>query len=161
MTQFRGDCHALHVATYSGWYRFEQRDEAMDSGRKALTFLETDWAASRSSRPAPRLCGDGTFRTLRQRQRRRRMEAGKAQCAALDDRFFAGTSRSDTCGQPCRPRFTARLTAANGGNSKACASARLAAASRKSRAGRAHAFSRRRQSNAAPSLRCHRVAVCS
>jgi photosystem II stability/assembly factor-like uncharacterized protein len=38
MTQFRGDANALHVATYSGWYRFEQRDEQWTQVEKALTF---------------------------------------------------------------------------------------------------------------------------
>jgi photosystem II stability/assembly factor-like uncharacterized protein len=38
MTQFRGDAKALHIATYSGWYRFEQRDERWTQVEKALTF---------------------------------------------------------------------------------------------------------------------------
>jgi hypothetical protein len=38
MTESRGDAHALHVATYSGWYRFEQRNEQWTQVEKALTF---------------------------------------------------------------------------------------------------------------------------
>ncbi len=38
MTQFRGDAKALHIATYSGWYRFEQRDERWTQVEKALSF---------------------------------------------------------------------------------------------------------------------------
>ena len=38
MTESRGDANALHVATYSGWYRFEQRNEQWTQVEKALTF---------------------------------------------------------------------------------------------------------------------------
>ena len=38
MTQFHGEAKALHIATYSGWYRFEQRDEQWTQVEKALTF---------------------------------------------------------------------------------------------------------------------------
>jgi hypothetical protein len=38
MTSFNGKAHALHVATYSGWYRFEQRDGQWAQTEKALSF---------------------------------------------------------------------------------------------------------------------------
>ena len=38
MTDFRGAAKALHIATYSGWYRFEQRDGQWAQTEKALTF---------------------------------------------------------------------------------------------------------------------------
>jgi len=105
----------LHVATYSGWYRFEQRDEQWTQVEKALTFWETDWAAIRSS-PTPRHVYAATEHSglFRQRQRGRRMEAGKAQCAALDDRFFAGTSGAILAGT-VPPRLYSAATAGNGG----------------------------------------------
>ena len=37
-TQFHGEAKALHIATYSGWYRFEQRDEQWNQVEKDLTF---------------------------------------------------------------------------------------------------------------------------
>ena len=48
MTDFRGVAKALHIATYSGWYRFEQRNGQWAQTEKALTFLEDDRASSRS-----------------------------------------------------------------------------------------------------------------
>ncbi len=38
MTDFRGAAKALHIATYSGWYRFEQRNGQWAQTEKALTF---------------------------------------------------------------------------------------------------------------------------
>ena len=38
MTDFRGVAKALHIATYSGWYRFEQRNGQWAQTEKALTF---------------------------------------------------------------------------------------------------------------------------
>ena len=38
MTSFNGEAHALHVATYSGWYRFEQRGGQWTQTEKALSF---------------------------------------------------------------------------------------------------------------------------
>ena len=38
MTSFNDEAHALHVATYSGWYRFEQRDGQWAQTEKALSF---------------------------------------------------------------------------------------------------------------------------
>ena len=38
MTDFRDAAKALHVATYSGWYRFEQRNGQWAQTEKALTF---------------------------------------------------------------------------------------------------------------------------
>jgi photosystem II stability/assembly factor-like uncharacterized protein len=38
MTSFNGEVDALHVATYSGWYRFEQRDGRWMQTEKALSF---------------------------------------------------------------------------------------------------------------------------
>ena len=38
MASFNGIAHALHVATYSGWYRFEQRDGRWTQTEKALSF---------------------------------------------------------------------------------------------------------------------------
>jgi hypothetical protein len=38
MTSFNGNAHALHVATYSGWYRFEQRHGRWIQTEKALSF---------------------------------------------------------------------------------------------------------------------------
>src|SRR5262245_25739875 len=38
MTQSRGAAKALHVATYSGWYRFERHDDQWTQVEKALTF---------------------------------------------------------------------------------------------------------------------------
>ena len=37
-TQFHGEAKALRIATYSGWYRFEQRDEQWAQVEKDLTF---------------------------------------------------------------------------------------------------------------------------
>ncbi len=38
MTQENSKTAALHIATYSGWYRFEQRDGRWEKTHKALTF---------------------------------------------------------------------------------------------------------------------------
>src|SRR5215472_7847194 len=38
MTSFNDEAHALHVATYSGWYRFEQRGGQWTQTEKALSF---------------------------------------------------------------------------------------------------------------------------
>jgi photosystem II stability/assembly factor-like uncharacterized protein len=38
MSPVQGSNPALHIATYSGWYRFEQRDGQWDKTHKALTF---------------------------------------------------------------------------------------------------------------------------
>src|SRR5258705_4044281 len=38
MTDFRNAAKALHIATYSGWYRFEQRNGQWAQPEKALTF---------------------------------------------------------------------------------------------------------------------------
>jgi photosystem II stability/assembly factor-like uncharacterized protein len=38
MTESGGEVNALHIATYSGWYRFEQRGEQWTQVEKALTF---------------------------------------------------------------------------------------------------------------------------
>jgi photosystem II stability/assembly factor-like uncharacterized protein len=38
MTTFDSDAKALHIATYSGWYRFEQRASQWTQTEKALTF---------------------------------------------------------------------------------------------------------------------------
>jgi photosystem II stability/assembly factor-like uncharacterized protein len=38
MTESGGEVNALHIATYSGWYRFEQRGEKWTQVEKALTF---------------------------------------------------------------------------------------------------------------------------
>lgn len=38
MIQGNGKAAALHIATYSGWYRFEQRNERWEKTHKALTF---------------------------------------------------------------------------------------------------------------------------
>jgi photosystem II stability/assembly factor-like uncharacterized protein len=38
MTDFRNAAKALHIATYSGWYRFEQRNGQWTQTEKALTF---------------------------------------------------------------------------------------------------------------------------
>ena len=38
MNPFNGKADALHIATYSGWYRFEQRDGQWTQAEKALTF---------------------------------------------------------------------------------------------------------------------------
>ena len=38
MTQENGQDAALHIATYSGWYRFERRGEGWERTHKALTF---------------------------------------------------------------------------------------------------------------------------
>ena len=37
-TQFHREAKALHIATYSGWYRFERRDEQWTQVEKDLTF---------------------------------------------------------------------------------------------------------------------------
>jgi len=37
-TPFHGEAKALHIATYSGWYRFEQREEQWSQVEKDLTF---------------------------------------------------------------------------------------------------------------------------
>jgi Sortilin, neurotensin receptor 3, len=38
MTSFNGKADALHIATYSGWYRFQQRDGRWMQTEKALSF---------------------------------------------------------------------------------------------------------------------------
>jgi photosystem II stability/assembly factor-like uncharacterized protein len=38
MMESGSEANALHIATYSGWYRFEQRDEQWTQVEKALTF---------------------------------------------------------------------------------------------------------------------------
>ncbi len=38
MDQSNGKADALHIATYSGWYRFEQRDGQWTQAERALTF---------------------------------------------------------------------------------------------------------------------------
>jgi hypothetical protein len=38
MTQANGKAAALHIATYSGWYRFENRDGRWEKTHKALSF---------------------------------------------------------------------------------------------------------------------------
>ena len=38
MSRDNGKAEALHIATYSGWYRFEQRDRQWTQTEKALTF---------------------------------------------------------------------------------------------------------------------------
>jgi photosystem II stability/assembly factor-like uncharacterized protein len=38
MTESGSEANALHIATYSGWYRFEQRDQQWSQVDKSLTF---------------------------------------------------------------------------------------------------------------------------
>jgi hypothetical protein len=38
MTESGSEVNALHIATYSGWYRYEQRGEQWAQVEKALTF---------------------------------------------------------------------------------------------------------------------------
>ena len=55
MSRDDGKAEALHLATYSGWYRFEQRDQQWVQTDKALTFLEDELAPGRSGKPEPHL----------------------------------------------------------------------------------------------------------
>ena len=133
MTDFRGAAKALHIATYSGWYRFEQRNGQWAQTEKALTFWKMTALQVDPNDLTPYLRGDRTFRSLCLCRWWRGLATGKSQRAALDDGFFACDSRSHISPAPCRPRSIAPRTAAPGRSWKACAPARTAAVSRQAR----------------------------
>jgi hypothetical protein len=96
MSRDDGKAEALHLATYSGWYRFEERDHQWMQTDRALTFWKMSSLQVDPDDPAHIYFSNGTFGTLHHRQRRRGMAAGEAQRAAPDHHFTAGAARNDT-----------------------------------------------------------------
>ena len=89
MTQSNAQAAALHIATYSGWYRFAARNGSWERTHKALTF----WKLT-SLQVDPEDAGhvyvatehSGLFVKPRWW---RAMAAPETQCAALDDQCAA------------------------------------------------------------------------
>ena len=126
MTDFRGVAKALHIATYSGWYRFEQRNGQWAQTEKALTFwkmtaLQIDPNDPRHIYLATEHSGlfvsaDGGAAWQRANPNVPRLTT--VSLLALPEPSLPA---------PCRPPSIAPRTAALGRSWKACAPARTAA----------------------------------
>ena len=153
MTDFHGAAKALHIATYSGWYRFEQRNGQWAQTEKALTFwkmtaLQVDPNDPRHIYVATEHSGlfvsaDGGAAWQRANPNVPRLTT--VSLLATPGTIFAGT-----------------VPAALGGCWKACAPARTAAVSRQARSwARARALSPPTTPRRAVSLLPSKSAVCS
>ena len=156
MTDFRDAAKALHIATYSGWYRFEQRNGQWAQTEKALTFwkmtaLQVDpndprhiYLATEHSGLFVSADGGAAWQRANPNVPRLTTVSLLATPGTIFRRYRAGGAL---------PRVERRHLA--GAGRRACRRARRQFPA-KPGVGRAHALYRRRQRNAAPSLCCHR-----